>query len=156
MDTVYCGDVTLVSTHSRPKAAGSGGRGKMGVYLVSTHSRPKAAGRWSRTWVGLRRCFNSQPPEGGWVADAHGAEPAVEFQLTAARRRLGFELYPYQAVGQFQLTAARRRLGKARQLYRQMEKVSTHSRPKAAGRGRYRAASLKMFQLTAARRRLGV
>ena len=35
-------------------------------FLVSTHSRPKAAGcikfqRWVVCW-----CFNTQPPEGGW------------------------------------------------------------------------------------------
>ena len=55
----------LVSTHSRPKAAGdytAGGR--LGV-TVSTHSRPKAAGRSIRTAKSSRR-----------------------FQHTAARRRL--------------------------------------------------------------------
>ena len=36
------------------------------TYFVSTHSRPKAAGRrnpWEERWT---KCFNSQPPEGGW------------------------------------------------------------------------------------------
>ena len=76
-----------VSTHSRPKAAGYRDLPLLIERLVSTHSRPKAAGQkiagLNRTskfqltaarrrlgpilfmWVVLR-CFNSQPPEGGW------------------------------------------------------------------------------------------
>ena len=36
------------------------------MIVVSTHSRPKAAGIGSRSddWGVL--CFNTQPPEGGW------------------------------------------------------------------------------------------
>ena len=55
-----------VSTHSRPKAAGFSLGGGAGFFFVSTHSRPKAAGqtiRIIRLWM--------------------------QFQLTAARRRLG-------------------------------------------------------------------
>ena len=33
---------------------------------VSTHSRPKAAGNPWRTLSFRNRCFNTQPPEGGW------------------------------------------------------------------------------------------
>ena len=78
----------IVSTHSRPKAAGAcafvsglrskfqhtaarrrleNGDGKKGAALgVSTHSRPKAAGQpICPEW--LSHCsFNTQPPEGGW------------------------------------------------------------------------------------------
>ena len=36
---------------------------------VSTHSRPKAAGPlWPQGKHG-EYCFNTQPPEGGWVSD---------------------------------------------------------------------------------------
>ncbi len=36
-------------------------------YVVSTHSRPKAAGGCSYAlFLGLL-CFNTQPPEGGWA-----------------------------------------------------------------------------------------
>ncbi len=57
------------------------------------------------------RGFNSQPPEGGWK-DAQGfANEFAEFQLTAARRRLGLN----DIVGN------------------PSPEVSTHSRPKAAG-----------------------
>ena len=56
----------LVSTHSRPKAAGAIGAIPRVGETVSTHSRPKAAGYVPhhpyQTGIG----FNTQPPEGGW------------------------------------------------------------------------------------------
>ena len=77
-----------VSTHSRPKAAGTSFKQLEKEFYVSTHSRPKAAGLGrmdaSRCPVfqhtAARRrlaiapcflcvysgCFNTQPPEGGW------------------------------------------------------------------------------------------
>ena len=78
--------------------------------MVSTHSRPKAAGistmqrTWIATWFQLtaarRRLemvfaqivrhpgFNSQPPEGGWRHEVVNNRVRNLFQLTAARRRL--------------------------------------------------------------------
>ena len=100
-------------------------------------------------------CFNTQPPEGGWVTrgDCRKAKPLFQhtaarrrlankmgmrtllewFQHTAARRRLANRFKTILAVSLFQHTAARRRLAAfvARQV--ELEKVSTHSRPKAAG-----------------------
>ena len=35
-------------------------------YVVSTHSRPKAAGRYTTGTPQVHHSFNSQPPEGGW------------------------------------------------------------------------------------------
>ena len=57
-------------------------------------------------------CFNTQPPEGGWAAMIISRIERVLFQHTAARRRLGLVL----------------------QHRRPNERVSTHSRPKAAGK----------------------
>ena len=79
---------TYVSTHSRPKAAGlvellnplkllfqlTAARRRLGIPIgfclsvtgVSTHSRPKAAGFSRKDYPLHPRCFNSQPPEGGW------------------------------------------------------------------------------------------
>ena len=55
-----------VSTRSRPKAAGGYRRLVTTIYPVSTRSRPKAAGWKNRdNWDGGSR-FNTQPPEGGW------------------------------------------------------------------------------------------
>ena len=82
-------DASVVSTHSRPKAAGStddrgravyrlfqhtAARRRLGVVtsipvrvgVVSTHSRPKAAGCFETFFDHSARCFNTQPPEGGW------------------------------------------------------------------------------------------
>ena len=40
---------------------------KRGHDDVSTHSRPKAAGGFSLFSRSISRCFNTQPPEGGWA-----------------------------------------------------------------------------------------
>ena len=58
----------LVSTRSRPKAAGHKQRMIELRHRVSTRSRPKAAGQTSRPLPVMMECFNSQPPEGGWTA----------------------------------------------------------------------------------------
>ncbi len=55
------------------------------------------------------------------------------FQLTAARRRLGGQTVLKPEWVEFQLTAARRRLVIRGESIRAIAKVSTHSRPKAAG-----------------------
>ena len=79
---------------------------------VSTHSRPKAAGSGVSFLYQDTLCFNTQPPEGGWIfqtkvpsnfqnvsthsrpkaaGEANAARLATDkmFQHTAARRRLG-------------------------------------------------------------------
>ena len=55
-----------VSTHSRPKAAGSFLIQANHQLTVSTHSRPKAAGILVLRLRRFTRGFNTQPPEGGW------------------------------------------------------------------------------------------
>ena len=55
---------------------------------VSTRSRPKAAGR-KMLWSVCRRVgFNTQPPEGGWLANRFYSNLNQMFQHAAARRRL--------------------------------------------------------------------
>ena len=39
----------------------------LGLVVVSTHSRPKAAGASAFEIIRHGFCFNSQPPEGGWI-----------------------------------------------------------------------------------------
>ena len=58
----------LVSTHSRPKAAGPAQSDVCETRGVSTHSRPKAAGIGFECGCPVQQCFNTQPPEGGWEA----------------------------------------------------------------------------------------
>ena len=55
------------------------------------------------------------------------------FQHTAARRRLALSAVNVNDKVEFQHTAARRRLGQYRRVQRVCFRVSTHSRPKAAG-----------------------
>ena len=144
-----------VSTHSRPKAAGlcrhfevwdlfgfqlTAARRRLDWFLltglgsefVSTHSRPKAAGCCTDTRPKPASRFNSQPPEGGWTVTKPRRFPKSQFQLTAARRRL--ENDRLQRVLHY--------------------RVSTHSRPKAAGPDNVQTWRSYAFQLTAARRRL--
>ena len=123
---------------------------------VSTHSRPKAAGWPSEVIWGTTKLF----------------------QLTAARRRLEPNCAHQTVLFTFQLTAARRRLVVIPFEVLEAPGVSTHSRPKAAGKSQMPCAANTssfnsqppeggwracfgtcclsgLFQLTAARRRLG-
>ena len=100
----------IVSTHSRPKAAGTSRVVAMILDNVSTHSRPKAAGNRPAQAPHHPVRFNSQPPEGGWVAQLSQFLDIGRFQLTAARRRLERPLLKHLTAKKFQLTAARRRL----------------------------------------------
>ena len=78
--------------------------------MVSTHSRPKAAGLARIASRYERQSFNTQPPEGGWAQPKKRIKSWLMFQHTAARRRLvrikWLKLLEYL----FQHTAARRRL----------------------------------------------
>ena len=57
----------LVSTHSRPKAAGCTGRCNLD-YLCSFNTQPPEGGwAFATITVFAAVCFNTQPPEGGWV-----------------------------------------------------------------------------------------
>ena len=99
--------------------------------------------------------FNTQPPEGGWQTTRRPIRSLCRFQHTAARRRLALGIRIPATLRPFQHTAARRRLGStSNRLFstcwfqhtaarrRLVDfcfspsggiRVSTHSRPKAAG-----------------------
>ena len=100
----------LVSTHSRPKAAGASNILVFPFLVVSTHSRPKAAGPKINPFL-----FH------------------FTFQHTAARRRLAIKLN----VNGIYLFVSTHSRPKAAGLYFSLSSkillVSTHSRPKAAG-----------------------
>ena len=85
----------------------SGIRGK-GTKFQLTAARRRLGNRPSSPPWHSR--FNSQPPEGGWFPWYEFHDGMTVFQLTAARRRL------VQQVGELDFF-----------------RVSTHSRPKAAG-----------------------
>ena len=100
-----------VSTHSRPKAAGIINTEQFSFFYVSTHSRPKAAGCLVDHFEEKKRCFNTQPPEGGW---ARGRLYKTVFTLVSTHSRPKAAGVTYYPKGQ-------------------NHEVSTHSRPKAAG-----------------------
>ena len=60
-------EALVVSTHSRLKAAGSSEFQTTLHINVSTHSRLKAAGFKNTVRRPNTKCFNTQPPEGGWI-----------------------------------------------------------------------------------------
>ena len=98
--------------------------------------------------------FNTQPPEGGWLIPELDIIYQRLFQHTAARRRLVALHQSPLRMDWFQHTAARRRLASFRLSLLNNHKVSTHSRPKAAGRTGEIDVFQPWFQHTAARRRL--
>ena len=122
-----------VSTHSRPKAAGIFSARFIFRSVVSTHSRPKAAGFLLLLVNKVTDSFNTQPPEGGWLIYHSVSDAMSMFQHTAARRRLEKERLKKALEDEFQHTAARRRL----------VVICSFDIAKA------------LFQHTAARRRLG-
>ena len=144
----------IVSTHSRPKAAGIGPVAEPRISGVSTHSRPKAAGISPDTaWEAYQFQHTAARRRLEKTGITHIT--TITFQHTAARRRLVRDGHQCLTRARFQHTAARRRL--ALELVEPVEPtvVSTHSRPKAAGFPVYEGLSNSpQFQHTAARRRL--
>ena len=110
--SAFTASCRLVSTHSRPKAAGTCHVIEPFIGTVSTHSRPKAAGRRQAILaVVLTVSTHSRPKAAGLLSISLGCW-VNKFQHTAARRRL--VTFGQDSNGN---TTA----------------VSTHSRPKAAG-----------------------
>ena len=132
-ECLAAGQRPLVSTHSRPKAAGKASHARLPGSICFNTQPPE--GGWVVTWMDWARldCFNTQPPEGGWPAlklahqfvlpvsthsrpkAAGNHEPSSRhkrlFQHTAARRRLVYADDGTAMALEFQHTAARRRLG---------------------------------------------
>ncbi len=52
--------------------------------IVSTHSRLKAAGSLKSAAKSKARGFNTQPPEGGWLGSGDNYSDPKLFQHTAA------------------------------------------------------------------------
>ena len=145
----------LVSTHSRPKAAGTTRRGRRFTMTVSTHSRPKAAGNFfGEHGRGAYVSTHSRPKAAGRVI--FGRIALVRFQHTAARRRLdgsSRRLSPLRVCFNTQPPEGGWGVQKNGSTPPQ---VSTHSRPKAAGNvDELCFLAKEKFQHTAARRRLG-
>ena len=127
----------MVSTHSRPKAAGTVSLSSAGHKLVSTHSRPKAAGTRNTPIAVAIPSFNTQPPEGGWsgrfryspvfLVSTH-SRPKAAGRLSGGvlRQSFCFNTQPPEGGWMFGVFFLHKR-----------HQVSTHSRPKAAGLSRF-------------------
>ena len=121
--------------------------------MVSTHSRPKAAGHRFIKRINQNQCFNSQPPEGGWVN--HICYSLLFIVSTHSRPKAAgctnVKISTFNKVS----THSRPKAAGRHKLHPLLTfLVSTHSRPKAAG-AKCPAHGLPCpFQLTAARRRL--
>ena len=139
----------------RLKAAGQYAMPFISRHKVSTHSRPKAAGTSCAALPGGCTCFNTQPPEGGWSACSWLPAGDTGFNTQPPEGGWG-NRFEQSAIGfLFQHTAARRRLECASPANTAAAPVSTHSRPKAAGELQKHKSTMLEFQHTAARRRLG-
>ena len=100
-----------VSTHSRPKAAGIFFNGKVYFANVSTHSRPKAAGVCLLVQADTPCCFNTQPPEGGWDTISFHSWYYWGFNTQPPEGGWVKVRHNQFCLFVFQHTAARRRLG---------------------------------------------
>ena len=78
----------IVSTHSRPKAAGQPLPPPTICWRFQHTAARRRLGMWTATLRITRLSFNTQPPEGGWIRAGTGLLGTNEFQHTAARRRL--------------------------------------------------------------------
>ena len=102
--------------------------------------------------IGETKCFNTQPPEGGWSWCFCRSSCCACFNTQPPEGGCS-STGSYCLCSRFQHTAARRRL-MAMGLASRQQPVSTHSRPKAAVGGLARFWLSRPFQHTAARRRL--
>ena len=123
----------VVSTHSRPKAAGCGQKPEPKPPMRFQHTAARRRLVSNISTATASACFNTQPPEGGWFILAGKIILYWLFQHTAARRRLGGLAVLFGILLVFQHTAARRRLDFRDGKVVVFGRVSTHSRPKAAG-----------------------
>ena len=155
---VNCMLLYHVSTHSRPKAAGTmffelnlkslfqhtAARRRLAEisdtsssFLICFNTQPPEGG-WRAIGISegqKPKSFNTQPPEGGWSGIRVLASPHRAFQHTAARRRLVLtQQYSRDLQGCFN-TQPPEGGWKNALLFLPvvLRVVSTHSRPKAAG-----------------------
>ena len=81
--------------------------------------------------------FNTQPPEGGWYPELVREVGERQFQHTAARRRLVAQ--PKKSDADYKVSTHSRPKAAGLELssLKAIQIVSTHSRPKAAGKRRH-------------------
>ena len=145
---------SIVSTHSRPKAAGGLPDLPNRNFFVSTHSRPKAAGRYLHSRRHRQAVSTHSRPKAAGSHNSLNATSVLPFQHTAARRRLGNQYAAIIQTAEVSTHSRPKAAGLAFVVKFANMIVSTHSRPKAAGTEPKPPSSDLGFQHTAARRRL--
>ena len=124
---------TIVSTHSRTKAAAKKSDYMASLIEVSTHSRTKAAAI-KRLRLGKRlKCFNTQPHEGGCL-NLFGARHPLKSVSTHSRTKAAAEtMGVINKIYEYVSTHSRTKAAARYYLHQHLPaKVSTHSRTKAA------------------------
>ena len=101
--------------------------------IVSTHSRPKAAGCAQFLQFGSYYGFNTQPPEGGWACNHFFLRFVGSFNTQPPEG--GWACLVLVIVGSDNVSTHSRpkAAGLLNHLITHFNYVSTHSRPKAAG-----------------------
>ena len=121
--------------NTQPPEGGCGAIGnRKNGDCVSTHSRPKAAGSVSAPFLYAQGGFNTQPPEGGWMCQQHASRRTWRFNTQPPEggwRRLGLSKRYYSHVSTHSRPKA---AGTTINICGMRSIVSTHSRPKAAGK----------------------
>ena len=145
-----------VSTHSRPKAAGLVVTPKPKI-SCSFNTQPPEGG-WRHAGVGgcAQKSFNTQPPEGGWSGAkiSHTSKSGFNTQPPEGGwHRINDLIIYVDLVSTHSRPKAAGRFVMIRII---QHFVSTHSRPKAAGVIALGGLLISEFQHTAARRRLVV
>ena len=102
--------------------------------MESFNTQPPEGG-WVIGWrrCATRACFNTQPPEGGWQVNASVISLPCAFQHTAARRRLAGKRFRNIPAMRVSTHSRPKAAGWPTSMYKWVHDVSTHSRPKAAG-----------------------
>ena len=102
------------------------------VTKVSTHSRPKAAGSFRVGGDASFLCFNTQPPEGGWASKP--CKSQSDLVSTHSRpKAAGTAQARLRGVFVVSTHSRPKAAGHLQRQIKAVKKVSTHSRPKAAG-----------------------
>ena len=122
-------------------------------WFQHTAARRRLALNEHLTRFGLA-CFNTQPPEGGWVNGRNTITANSKFQHTAARRRLESTSLLCRVITAVSTHSRPKAAGPVPCPTKELTTVSTHSRPKAAGHKKIYQINYRGFQHTAARRRL--
>ena len=121
-----------------PHGSGIGAR-----HSVSTHSRPKAAGTSRLTKSAPPKRFNTQPPEGGWFCSLASLRLAVSVSTHSRPKAAGRNTSTTSAVIMVSTHSRPKAAGTKRVGGGVDNPVSTHSRPKAAGLIRRLTAMLR-------------